>query len=218
MNPSQGETTVMTSLSRGGSVLMRLSVAAVVCLSVAGVALADPASAAIRKFTNIPAQELGTALQRLAQEHDVQLVYLSDGIDKLETAGAVGDLTAEEALKKLLKGTGLSYRYLDEKTITVFPEGGQASSPARGPNATTSSSASGDTGNSAKSEASKGHTLWDRFQLARVAPTTSAAAGTATPDATSGAGTSSELGARGLELEEIVVTATATPATKLTAP
>lgn len=92
---------------------MRLSVAAVVCLSILGVVLAAPASASIKKFTNIPAQDLGSALQTLAQQHDVQVVYLSDGIDKLRTPGAVGDLTSEEAMKRLLKGTGLSYRYLD---------------------------------------------------------------------------------------------------------
>lgn len=200
---------------------MRLSVAAVVCLSVAGVALADPASAAIKKFISIPAQELGSALQTLALEHDVQLVYLSDGIDKLRTSGAVGDLTAEEALKKLLKGTGLSFRFLDEKTITVLPEGGSANLPARDPKATqatANSSASGDNGNGGDSQGSKDHTLWDRFRLAQVDQKASAPVGRATPSTTSGADASGELGAHGLELEEIVVTATPTPTTKLTAP
>jgi iron complex outermembrane receptor protein len=194
---------------------MRLSVAAVVCLSVAGVALAEPASAAIRRFTNIPAQELGSALQTLAQEHDVQLVYLSEGIDKLKTAGAVGDLTAGEALKKLLKGTGLAYRYLDDNTITIVPEGEPAHLPARDPKAT---SAAGDNGNSGNSQPPKDHPLWDRFRLAQVDRAASTAAGNATASTTSTADPSSELGARGLQLEEIVVTATATPTTKLTAP
>jgi outer membrane receptor protein involved in Fe transport len=200
---------------------MRLSIAAVVCLSVAGVALADPASAAIKKFTNIPAQDLGSALQTLAQEHDVQLVYLSDGIDKLRTAGAVGDLTAEEALKKLLKGTGLSYRYLDEKTITVLPADGAASLPAGDPKATNAAaytSASADHGNSVDAQGSKDHTLSDRFRLAQVDQKASAPVGRATPSTPSGAGASSELGGHGLELEEVVVTATPTPTTKLTAP
>ena len=196
---------------------MRLSVAAVVCLSVAGVALADPASAAIKKFTNIPAQELGSALQTLAQEHDVQLVYLSEGIDKLKTQGAVGDLTAEEALKKLLRGTGLSYRYLDEKTITVLPHSGAASLPARDPKATQAtadSSASGDNGNGADSQGSKDHTPRDRFRLAQLDQKASAPVGRAmTPEADA----PSEPGAHGLELEEVVVTATPTPTTKLTA-
>jgi len=110
---------------------MRLSIAVAVCMSIVGAAAANPASAAIRRVTNIPAQDLGSALQELAHEHDFQVVYLSDGVDKLRTSGAVGDLTAEEALKRLLKGTGLSYRYLDEKTVTVLPTAATASSSAR---------------------------------------------------------------------------------------
>jgi len=69
---------------------MRLSIAVAVCLSIVGVAAADPASAAIKKFTNIPAEDLGSALQELAHEHDFQVVYLSEGVDKLRTSGAVG--------------------------------------------------------------------------------------------------------------------------------
>lgn len=101
---------------------MRLSIAsAIACLSFVGMVAADDATASIRKPTNIPAENLGSALQSLAQERGFQVVYLSETVDKLKTPGAVGVFTADEALKQLLKGTGLSFHYLDEKTITVVP-------------------------------------------------------------------------------------------------
>jgi outer membrane receptor protein involved in Fe transport len=84
-----------------------------------GVALADPATAAIRKPTNIPAQSLGSALEELAKERDIQVIYRSEVVLDRKTEGAVGEFTPAEALSKLLTGTGLSYRYLTASTVTI---------------------------------------------------------------------------------------------------
>lgn len=101
---------------------MRLSVAmAVACLSISILLAAEPARSAVRRTTNIPAQSLGTALQTLAKQRAFQVVYLSDAVDSMQTAGASGELTPDEALKQLLNGTDLTYRYLDESTVTVYP-------------------------------------------------------------------------------------------------
>jgi iron complex outermembrane recepter protein len=101
---------------------MRLSVAmAVAWLSVSILSAAETAQAAVRQSTNIPAQALGTALQALAKQRAFQVVYLSDAVDTMKTEGASGELTPDEALKQLLSGTGLTYRYLDESTVTVYP-------------------------------------------------------------------------------------------------
>jgi len=101
---------------------MRLGVAVVACfLSVAGLSVADNARASIRKSTNIPAESLAPALKQLAHDRGFQLVFESEIVGSAQTQGAVGEFTPAEALKQLLKGTGLSYRYLDEKTITIIP-------------------------------------------------------------------------------------------------
>ena len=100
---------------------MRLTVAVAVACLIGGISLADDARASIRKQTNIPAQNLGAALQTLVRERDIQVVYFSRSIDTLGTPGAVGELTIDEALAKLLSGSGLVYRYLDENTITIVP-------------------------------------------------------------------------------------------------
>ena len=101
---------------------MRIAVAtAAVCASVVGPALADNASASIRKPTHISAQRLGPALVQLAQSRGLQVLYLSNTVRDLRTPGAEGDITAEEAFNQLLTGTGLTYRYLDENTVTIVP-------------------------------------------------------------------------------------------------
>ena len=99
---------------------MRLGVAATaICLSIVGVAFADPAHAAIRKPTNIPAQPLSSALEELAKERDIQVLYRSEVVLDRKTEGAVGEFTPDEALRELLSGTGLSYRYLTASTVTI---------------------------------------------------------------------------------------------------
>lgn len=68
---------------------MRLTVALAVACVISGVSLASEAQAAIKRSTHIPAQNLGEALQSLAQHCNVQVVYFSTSVDTLRTAGAV---------------------------------------------------------------------------------------------------------------------------------
>jgi outer membrane receptor protein involved in Fe transport len=99
---------------------MRLSVlAAAMSLSV-GLSMAADVQAAIKKRTFIPAQGLGPALRTFAKDHKLQIIYVSEDVAKLHTRGVVGDVTSDEALRALLQGTDLEYRYLDERTVTVF--------------------------------------------------------------------------------------------------
>ncbi|MGC4028470.1 MAG: TonB-dependent receptor [Steroidobacteraceae bacterium] len=116
--------------------LMRLSVAAAVaCLVATGISAAEQAKAAVRRTTNIEAGGLAPALQIFAKERGVQIVYRSETVGNRKTSGVSGDLTLDEALTKLLNGTGLTYRYLDEEGITIISV--SASNP--GSPATTSS-------------------------------------------------------------------------------
>ena len=99
---------------------MRIAVTAVcICTTVVGLCLADNVHASIKQPTNIPAQPLAPALQSLAKERNFQIVYVSEEVGSRRTAGVVGEYTPEEALEQLLKGTGLTYKYLDDNTITI---------------------------------------------------------------------------------------------------
>ena len=75
----------------------------------------------MRKLTHIAAQDLGPALKQLAQSRGLQVLYLSTTVRDVRTRGANGDITANEAFDQLLDGTGLTYRYLDENTVTIVP-------------------------------------------------------------------------------------------------
>jgi hypothetical protein len=85
------------------------------------VAVADDVHSPVRKSINIPAQELAPALQALARDRDFQVVYVSEELSGHGTAGAVGELTSQEALTRLLQGTGFTFKDLDDKTVTIVP-------------------------------------------------------------------------------------------------
>ena len=101
---------------------MRITLAvAVTCLTLGSLAAAGDATAAIRKSTDIPAQGLGPALTKLAKEFDFQVLYRTEIVTNLKSQPAVGALTSDEALGKVLSGTGLTYKYLDDNTVTIVP-------------------------------------------------------------------------------------------------
>jgi iron complex outermembrane recepter protein len=161
---------------------MRMTVAVAVACLIGGAGIADEATASIRKLTSIPAQNLGAALQALARERDVQVVYFSRSIDVLDTQGAVGELTTDEAFARILAGTGLTYRYLDDKTITILPVGDRV--PAQAVQA------------QASSEQESRKSFWQRLHLAQTDIDKSTVTATET-------GSTEE----STELTEIVVTA-----------
>jgi hypothetical protein len=99
---------------------MCVSIAAM-CLSAAGLSPAADARPTDKQPTNIPEQALGPALQSLARERGLQLVYVSAEVGLLRTPGVTGSFTPDEALAALLSGTGLTFKYLDEHTVTILP-------------------------------------------------------------------------------------------------
>lgn len=101
---------------------MRASgVAVAVSLALVGLSFADSASAVGRRMTSIPEQDLSSALRELAREHQFSVLARSEIVRDVRTAGAVGEFTTEDALRKLLSGTALTFQYLDEKTIAIVP-------------------------------------------------------------------------------------------------
>jgi len=88
-------------------------------LCLVGLCSAQHANASIRKDTNIPSEPLGSALETLAKDYDFQVLYRTEIVKDRKTQGAVGSFTSDEALTKVLSGTGLSYKYLDASTVTI---------------------------------------------------------------------------------------------------
>jgi len=142
-------------------------VAAVACHSFVDVATADNAGTSGRKLTHIAAQDLGPALKQLAQSRSLQVLYLSATVRDVQTRGANGDMTANEAFDQLLAGTGLTYRYLDENTVTIVPLSDPG--PSEGPGASLHPQAGGAI--AADSRAQQAKTLAsERILLAQAVP------------------------------------------------
>jgi iron complex outermembrane recepter protein len=177
-------------------------VAAFVCLAITGHTRAADTPEVVRKPTHIPAQALGPALTQFAKDRELQVLYFSDAVRNLQSSGASGDLSADEALSQLLTGTGLSYRYVDRKAIAIVPPGGapDAAAPAGAkPAESPGQDRAGAGGKVARS-------FWDRFHLAQA---DSRQAQSDSSSVTTGANDGSSRGAEPeqAKLEEIVVTA-----------
>lgn len=100
---------------------MRLGVlGTAVSLCLVGLCSAQTSHASIRKDLNVPAEGLSPALQTVGTTYNLQVLYPTAIVKDLKTQGASGSLTPEEALTRVLSGTGLSYKYLDANTVTVF--------------------------------------------------------------------------------------------------
>jgi len=93
----------------------------------------------------IEAQPLASALARFSEQTGISFAYSTEQVEGIESSGATGELTAEEALQRLLAGTGLEYRFKESGTVTlaaaeasrlepieVEAEGGSAYGPVDG--------------------------------------------------------------------------------------
>jgi len=82
--------------------IVKRGLMATLCALAVSTALADSP-----KPIDVPAGDLATALKSLSQQIHVNLVYTPEGVRGLRTAGVNGSLTAADAVRKLLEGTGL---------------------------------------------------------------------------------------------------------------
>lgn len=180
---------------------MRIAMATVVaCFSFVAFSAPPPVQAAVRKPTNIPAQPLSRALQTLAKERDFQIAYVADEVESVHTLGASGDLTSEEALTQLLRGTGLTFRTLAQDGVTIVPAAGTL--PAAPPvDASRPKEDAGERVERNDSGKRSAAGRQDRFRIAQ-AEQSSGSQSSQTP------GTNTGSGAESGKLEEVVVTGT----------
>jgi len=84
--------------------------------------LAQATTTEARRF-DIPAGDLQAALLAFSQAVDLQLLYPAEMTAGLRTEGVQGEYTSEDALRRLLAGTGLQYRFSDADTVTLAKAG-----------------------------------------------------------------------------------------------
>jgi len=93
---------------------------AVACIA-GGILLLSISGAAAEKF-HIPASDLKTALDNYAAQTGVELVVSSEAVRGVMTKGASGDLSDEDALKRILAGTGFVARHEAHAIVVVHDE------------------------------------------------------------------------------------------------
>lgn len=105
-----------------GKTLRVLLLATMAGVAVEGGAVhAQTAAVSDARQYDIPAQPLSSALTDFASRAGIQLLYSSDMTANLRSPGVSGRLSVDQALPKLLQGTGLTWRYTDAGTVTLLP-------------------------------------------------------------------------------------------------
>src|SRR5690242_6307193 len=72
----------------------------------------------------IEAQPVADALTTLARQSGLQIIYGADVVRGRQSNGAPAGLSTEEALAKVLEGTGLSFEFLNPRTVTISSAAG----------------------------------------------------------------------------------------------
>jgi iron complex outermembrane recepter protein len=160
----------------------------------------------------LPPQNLADALETFAKVTGFQLAYRTELAADLKTPGAAGGLSTRDTLRQLLRGTGLTFAFVNDRTVAIFkvsddlPVGGSKAapqssvSPPEGSNNTGSAEGAADNTNGKGSK-----NVAHRGLLVRLASALALVAG-AFASAADG-GDSTAAGAGPPKLEEIVVTA-----------
>jgi iron complex outermembrane recepter protein len=82
-----------------------------------GLTLAIQPQAAVE--FSIAAQPLSTAIIEFAKQAKVQVLTAGASVEGLNVSGVSGRLTLSAALERLLKGSGFTYRFVDDKTLVL---------------------------------------------------------------------------------------------------
>jgi iron complex outermembrane receptor protein len=90
---------------------------AIALLGLSGLAVEAQQSESIE--LNIESTSLAEALKAVAEQFDLQIAFLPEDVDGLESPRLVGRFTADEALTRLVEGTGLEFRFVEEDSVSV---------------------------------------------------------------------------------------------------
>ena len=178
-----------------------------------------PAQSNFASTTSIATMPLAQALDFFARQTGLQLVYVSDTVQGVISKGSPAGLTPRETLTRLLEGTGVTFEFLNERTVRIYPIAPTGNAPKKPTSSVNSSgaearpdalaaagvSANRDNTSDTASDASRGNkSMTVKNVLARIA-SLFAVCGAAMHSQGACAQQSSEAG--GEKLEEIVVTA-----------
>lgn len=91
-------------------------------VSVIAVCAAWNADAQVRRF-DVPAQPAQSGVQELGRQAGLQVLAIQNDLNGRRTAAVVGDFDARDGVRRGLRGSGLSVRSDDGRTLTVAASG-----------------------------------------------------------------------------------------------
>jgi len=144
---------------------------------------------------DLPAQPLIESLRELSSQANSNVFFEPKLVEGLQAPAVKGQVSMDEALTRVLNGTGLSFTYLDDNTVTIIPAAGLQTrgAPTGGGAAPTRDSASDPKEGQQSSAAS--------FQLAQADHADAAQSSTLATSSSAQAPNNSA------QLQEVVVTA-----------
>ncbi len=156
--------------------MTKLTTACLLLLALTGAAHADDI-----KPINIPAGDLTVALETLAKQSGIELIYYSEQLKGRSTKGVKGTLSGKEAAERLIEGTDLVLRTDSTGAMLITPKGLAPAKATAGANGGIS------------------------VQLAQTGTQSSAASSTLTANEDARSATASD--SDGNRIEEVIVTA-----------
>lgn len=138
-------------MTGGFRCLMRQRIADIALLGVgltswlgSPMAAVEPPQGSAASSAALAAESLADALADFARQTGLQLVYVSGDVNGVACKRAPEGLSARETLMRLLEGTGLTFEFINERTVRIFRRDtptpartSQADSPADVSSATT---------------------------------------------------------------------------------
>ncbi len=106
---------------------LAVAVTTVLSAGIAPVAAQVPTNLAEPRRFDIPAGPLGAAITAFGDVAGIRVLVPTALVDGRRSPGVSGDLTPEAALSRLLAGSGLTWRFTADRTVTLQP---QAAAPA----------------------------------------------------------------------------------------
>ncbi len=87
-------------------------------IAAAGPAHADSAQQTLHQF-DIPAQSTSDALNAFSKQSGLRLLFSYNAVEGMKAGAIRGNFSAEEVLKKILNGTGLSYQISPDGVVLI---------------------------------------------------------------------------------------------------
>lgn len=112
----------------GRPLVVALGLSTALAIGIAGDARAQDAGSQVGQASrtssfNIPAQPLPSALTAFGRQAGLQVIVDPAVVEGRSSAGVSGTLTAEQALGRILAGTGISYRFTSANSVTIAAAG-----------------------------------------------------------------------------------------------